>query len=334
MRVVFPLLGLGSFGGVRKIVELANGLAERGVEVWLLYPEGRGQTPFFIDERVKRRVVKGKNRLFALLQLAFILAREFRRRGDVVVANFWPTAYLFPFSKYMLYFVQDVESRFYRNPFLKLAAAMTYFFPIKRFTYNPALARRTRCRYVITAGVDLSRFFPEPDPLLKSDKKALMYMPRDERRKGMDLFERAVEMLKGRYDFEVWLVGGPEDLSTSLSVPIKRFYPKGDEELRRIYSSADLFVLSSRSEGLGFPVLEALACGVPVVATRVDGAEVWSLPGVEVCEVSAEGLARGISRVLDHLEVYKEKALETSREIPDVSDMVSDFLRILMAIPS
>ena len=40
-----------------------------------------------------------------------------------------------------------------------------------------------------------------------------------------------------------------------------------DEELVRLYSGAELFLFPSLSEGFGFPVLEAMACGAPVVSS-------------------------------------------------------------------
>jgi glycosyltransferase involved in cell wall biosynthesis len=46
-----------------------------------------------------------------------------------------------------------------------------------------------------------------------------------------------------------------------------------DDELLRLYQGAQLFVLPSTQEGLGIVVLESLACGTPVVATRCGGPE-------------------------------------------------------------
>jgi glycosyltransferase involved in cell wall biosynthesis len=75
------------------------------------------------------------------------------------------------------------------------------------------------------------------------------------------------------------------------------------EELPDLYRACDLCVQASREEGLGFSPLEALACGVPVVATAVgglretivDGETGWTYPAGDV-EALAEAMHDALSR--------------------------------------
>ncbi|HTI32930.1 MAG TPA: glycosyltransferase family 4 protein, partial [Miltoncostaea sp.] len=54
--------------------------------------------------------------------------------------------------------------------------------------------------------------------------------------------------------------------------------PVPHDAMPALYASADAFVLPTRGEGAGMPVLEAAACGVPVVATAWGGHEELMLP--------------------------------------------------------
>ncbi|MEO6394112.1 MAG: glycosyltransferase family 4 protein [Pyrinomonadaceae bacterium] len=51
------------------------------------------------------------------------------------------------------------------------------------------------------------------------------------------------------------------------------------DQLRELYRSASMFVLSSNEEGLGIVILEAMACGIPVVSTRCGGPETSVVEG-------------------------------------------------------
>ncbi len=56
---------------------------------------------------------------------------------------------------------------------------------------------------------------------------------------------------------------------------VHRLEPQGDEDLALLYSAAEVFVYPSLAEGFGLPVIEAMACGTPVITSNVS-----SLPEV------------------------------------------------------
>jgi glycosyltransferase involved in cell wall biosynthesis len=87
-----------------------------------------------------------------------------------------------------------------------------------------------------------------------------------------------------------------------------------DEELVRLYSGADCFLFPSLAEGFGFPVLEAMACGAPVVSSdRTSLPEVVGDAGVLVDPEDERAIAAAVERVLTEpglADRLRERGLE------------------------
>src|SRR5690606_36946062 len=67
-----------------------------------------------------------------------------------------------------------------------------------------------------------------------------------------------------------------------------------------LYQSADVFVLPTHQENFGLVLIEALACGTPVVTTR--GVDIWpelEAAGVRIVEpLTAQGLAETLQQLI------------------------------------
>ena len=83
-------------------------------------------------------------------------------------------------------------------------------------------------------------------------------------------------------------------------------HPPG-EDLVAAYNIADLFVFPSPYQGFGLPVLEAMACGTPVVCSNVSSLpEVVGEAAVTVDPCDVEALAEAMHRVLADADLQQD----------------------------
>jgi teichuronic acid biosynthesis glycosyltransferase TuaC len=140
---------------------------------------------------------------------------------------------------------------------------------------------------VVPNGVDLEKFHPVPQQMARQrlglgGKRIILSAGNLVPNKGFDLLVRALRLLIDEYrvdGLQLVIVGGGserrplERLASQLSLTGQIHFAGAvpHERLHLWYSAADVFCLASRREGWPNVLLEALACGTPVVATAVGG---------------------------------------------------------------
>ena len=141
---------------------------------------------------------------------------------------------------------------------------------------------------VIAPGVDLDVFWPRERTLARerlgvTEPGVVLYVGRLEPLKGLDILVRAVADLAMADTTRLLVVGGDPDsdelvgelgsLARSVGVAERVTFAGSvpQQDLPWYYSAADVLVLPSHYESFGMVALEAMACGTPVVVSRVGG---------------------------------------------------------------
>lgn len=132
---------------------------------------------------------------------------------------------------------------------------------------------------VIPAGADVDGITPKEDYSAHEDVR-LLYVGRLERQKGLDVLLPALAKLSSALKWRLELIGDGPDWTVVAALAgrfalIDRVAIRGWQgwnALPAIYRDSDIFVLPSREEGMPAALLEAMATGLPVIATRVPGA--------------------------------------------------------------
>ena len=156
-------------------------------------------------------------------------------------------------------------------------------------------------------GVDLQRFVPGDRPALRAtmqlDGFTLLSAGHLVPVKGHDLIIAALPLLP---DVTLLIAGDGSERAAleqqahdlNISHRVRFLGNLAQPELARTYAAVDALVLASSREGWANVLLEAMACGTPVVASNVWGTpEVVAAPaaGVLIAERTARGVADGVN---------------------------------------
>lgn len=172
--------------------------------------------------------------------------------------------------------------------------------------------------YVIPNVIDINKFSVKATVRMDNKLNIGMLGGMGNYRKGVDILIKAVSLLKDM-DMTFHIGGAGKYLSTfrdmakELDVAGKCiFYGEiKPESIQDFYSKLDFYILPSRDETFGVVVVEAMACGLPVIATRCGGPEeiITKETGILIEKENPPELAQAIRYLAGKLDSYNRKAI-------------------------
>lgn len=210
---------------------------------------------------------------------------------------------------------------------------------------------------IIPNGLDLQKFrnlyyktkLIENYPHLK-DKKIILFLSRINWIKGLDLLIKAYyKIIKERNNLHLLIVGDDDGdgyrkkveewvNNYGISSMVTFTGTLTDDDKLEAYAGSDLFVLPSYSENFGMVVVEAMACGLPVVISNKVGIskEIGEGKAGIITETTVESLYKGINVLLedqylrDELSINGRKFVTNNYDINKVADkMIEAYKNVL-----
>lgn len=178
------------------------------------------------------------------------------------------------------------------------------------------LIEESRVSLIPSSGVDCSKFIPRNEPYNRSNFKILL-SARLLWDKGISTFVECARMLIQERDDVTFYLAGAIDKKNPASISIEQVniwknqgiihYLGHVDDMPNLLHSIDIAVLPSAREGLPKSLIEALACGIPIVTTDVPGCrEVVEngIDGILIQYGRASKLKQAIEFLLTNREEY------------------------------
>jgi len=204
---------------------------------------------------------------------------------------------------------------------------------------------------VIPNGVDLAQMrraaLTEPPVTLRDAGAHIGFIGRLERIKGAEYFLRAAALLAADHPDVRFVVAGTGSgelglrmLATELGIGGRIEFLGYVDSVPPLLAALEVVVVPSLSEASGLTAMEALALGVPVVASRVGGLPevvVDEETGLLVTAGNEEAIARAVARLLDDPVLARTLASAGARRVEErfaVERMVDGYLRLYRQLVS
>ncbi|MEG4575966.1 glycosyltransferase family 4 protein [Microcoleus sp. N3A4] len=291
MKITFVLPTLSLTGGIRVISIFAELLRKRGHSVFVIsVPHAQASMRQQVKSLLRGRgwisTPENEPSFFDNLGVEHKITDRYHPiedkdvpDADVVVATWWETAEwvakLSPRKGAKAYFIQHHEVFDYL-PQGRVEA--TWMLPMHKITISQWLVDLARTKYgdrqvsLAPPSVDTKQFYAAPRNKQSVPTIGIMYSTIYW--KGTDIALQAFSLAAEKIPNLRLVAFGVDAPSSELPLPANAEYviQPDQDKLKDSYSKCDAWLLASRSEGFGLPIIEAMACRTPVISTPAGAA--------------------------------------------------------------
>ena len=171
---------------------------------------------------------------------------------------------------------------------------------------------------VINNGLDYEEFAPISN-VERNKNRLITTASADVALKGLDFSLKALKLLKkNNPKIHLIIIGAPkknghtEKLIKKLNIEDNVVFKKNisKEKIRELYSTSSIAIVSSLYEGFGYPVIEAMSCEVPLIATNISSIpELVRSYAILIDPKDEKKLSFNIEKVLNNYDDYKDNAI-------------------------
>ena len=325
MKITFVLPSLSLTGGMRVLSIYTELLQKRGHKIFILstppqQPTLLQQLRSLLRGRGWESLPKNQKSHFDKVDVESRVLETYRPitdldvpDADIIMATWWETAEwvakLSPSKGRKVYFLQHYEAFDYLP---KGRVEATWRLPMHKIAVAQWLADIARNEYgdssvsLVPPTVDTKQFYDPQSRALQPRGKQLvptvgMYYTGTPW-KGSDLALKAFSIAAQKIpNLHLVAFGSGGDTPPLNLLPPGTEYNNAptQDQLKEFYSKCDAWLFSSRSEGFGLPILEAMACGTPVIGTPAGAAPelLAGGGGILVKPEDPEDMAKAIEQI-------------------------------------